>query len=157
MNTKTFRKRAGRGQGLVEYALILALVAIVVVVIISLVGFGLRRNFGLLGGIFGAKYNDTASATGTQITITEAHCYASVPQGKVGLWILGTVDGAPASDLVGITERDLTSVVEADGGGFKYNPLIADSLDLSLCPKSVVIQAKDGATAFAPIIAELLP
>jgi Flp pilus assembly pilin Flp len=48
-------RKSRKGQGLVEYAVIIALVAIVCVIILGLVGLAVTRNYGLIAGALGAK------------------------------------------------------------------------------------------------------
>jgi Flp pilus assembly pilin Flp len=48
-------KRSAVGQGLGEYALILALVAIAVIVIVGLLGQAVQRGYGVIGAVLGAK------------------------------------------------------------------------------------------------------
>jgi len=163
MNKHTFRKRSPRGQGLVEYAIIIALVAIVVVVIITFVGFAAKRNFGIVAGALGATHDET-SGPGTHIEITSAQCLGSKSQNLMGIWILGRSNVAPSqlmgsTDLGYFTAPTNNSGVPGDDnpGDWRYNPLIPGSgIDLTRCPHSVVIQAADGTTAVAPVIAGMV-
>src|SRR5688572_30394890 len=56
MDTRYFRNKSKTsGQGLVEYAIIIALVALVSIVILALIGMAANRNFGLICSIFGCR------------------------------------------------------------------------------------------------------
>lgn len=105
-----YRRRAEKGQGLVEYALILVLVAIVVIVIMALLGTTIRDSFadiqcnlkyvssapyGAGSVISGAKYNirylyqsrTTSLANGNPIAAYGSS--APIPpdgQGQCGYW-----------------------------------------------------------------------
>src|SRR5689334_10219837 len=76
VNGKLVRKRtvrtAWRGAGLIEYALILMLVAVSAIFVLSLVGLGVQRLFGLTTAVLGTK----ANATGAEVIhINGANCY----------------------------------------------------------------------------------
>lgn len=150
------------GQGLVEYALILALVAIVVIGIAFVLGQAVQRLYGIVGGALGAKYN-----TGGQhaIEITSAQCIAVQSAHETGLYVVGLTN-EDLNNLTGSTEQavgtglgHLPSPVDPNGpDGFKFHPLLSPTAaDLSLCPRSVVIQSTDGAIALSPVSAEISP
>jgi Flp pilus assembly pilin Flp len=162
MSLKQKRGRE-RGQSLVEYALILALVALVVIVGASLLGQAVQRVYGVITGALGAKYNTIGARS---IVIESAQCFAVQSTHQTGLYVLGTIAGENVADLTGSTDQavgtglgGLSSPVEANGDfGFKFHPLLSPSTaDLSLCPRVVVIQSKDGAMAVSPITAEVVP
>ncbi len=162
MSLKQKRDRE-HGQGLVEYALILALVALVVIVGAYLLGQAVQRVYGVITGALGAKY-DTIGAR--SIVIESAQCFAVQSTHQTGLYVLGTIAGEDVANLTGSTEQavgtglgGLSSPVEANGDfGFKFHPLLSPSAaDLSLCPRAVVIQSKDGAIAVSPVTAEMVP
>jgi pilus assembly protein Flp/PilA len=150
------------GQGLVEYALILVLVAVVVIVAASLLGQAVQRVYGVISGALGAKYD----AVGTHaIEITTAQCIAVKSSNLTGLWVVGNTN-EDVANLTGSTDKavgtgmgGLASPVEVNGpNGFKFHPLLLDNAaDLSVCPKAVVIQAKDGAIAVSPVTAVMEP
>jgi pilus assembly protein Flp/PilA len=155
MERKQTRKHE-RGQGLVEYALILVLVAIVVIVVTSLMGQGVQRIFGLITGALGEKHNASGGET---ITIEYAECYVHTGSNpRTGLWIVGTTD-VPLNELTGSTNLAYDGPISTNpleggaSGTFTYNPeLKAGVGDESLCPRSVVIQSKRGAIAVSPVI-----
>lgn len=143
---------AQRGQGLVEYVLILSMVAIVVIGAAFLIGLAVQRVYGIIGGALGAKHDEVA---GVVITIDEASCYVvsaavAPPTGRTGLYVTGTTN-VNLADLTGSTDRAVGGPLNSNAGGFKYQPLFASLPDEGLCPKSVVIQSKNGQLAFAPV------
>jgi pilus assembly protein Flp/PilA len=154
-------KERENGQGLVEYALILALVAVVAIAVLGLIGFGIQRVYGLIGAAMGAEH-DTSGAVVLQITT--AQCVAVQSSGLTGLWVVG-VTNVPVSELVGSTEMGIgtgmggaPSPVTSNGPGtFRFNPLLANSADLTVCPRAVVVQSSDGAITLAPVEAVLVP
>ncbi len=145
-----------RGQGLVEYALIMVLVAVVVIIALTLLSHALQRSYGIVAAVLGAKRDSAGSHT---IQILTSLCVA-VPQTHLtGLWVIGTTD-EDVTNLTGSTDQAVgtgiggaASPVESNGpSSFKFHPLLsADVADLSLCPKGVVIQAADGTLALAPV------
>jgi Flp pilus assembly pilin Flp len=153
---RTISKRSAKqGQSLVEYALILVLVAVTVIVVARLVGLATERVFGVTVAALGT----TAEVAGNDgfIEITSATCYAVRSTGEVGLWVLGN-SNIPPDQLTGSTEVTVNQVpVTANGSGFKYNPNIVSfpaektKALTSLCPNAVVIQSSGGAMAVAPV------
>jgi Flp pilus assembly pilin Flp len=149
MYKKRLHKRE-HGQALVEYALILVLVAIVAIVVIGLTGLAVQRIFGVAAGALGAKHGTTGER---RIVIDVAACYAQYHKNLTGLWVVGTTN-IPLTELTGSTESAVGTVkVDINGtNGFRYNPNLSETTaDPSLCPKSVVIQAKDGSIAVSPV------
>ncbi len=155
METEYCRGRK-RGQGLVEYALILALVALVVIVAAFLLGRATQRVYGVIGGAMGAKYNSVGQHA---LEITTAECIAVQSPPETGLWVVGLTN-EDVANLTGSTNLAVgtgiggaLSPVETNGpGGFKFHPLLLEtSADLGICPTSVVIQVKDGTIAVSPI------
>jgi Flp pilus assembly pilin Flp len=164
MNThveKSFQKELEKGQGLVEYALILALVAIVAVVALSIFGQGVQRVFAITTAALDGRHD----TTGAQIVqITTAQCIAVQSSNVTGLWVVG-VTNLDVTTLTGSTEQSVgqglggaASPVTTNGpGGFKFNPLLAYEANTSVCPQAVVIQSSDGSIALAPVEAVLVP
>src|SRR5207237_7284848 len=120
------------------------------------------RVYGIVGGALGAKYN-TVGEHAVEITIAE--CIAVQSAHLTGLWVVGNTN-EDVVNLTGSTDQavgtgmgGLSSPVEANGpNGFKFHPLLrADVADLSVCPKSVVIQAADGTIAISPVTAVVHP
>ncbi len=144
--------RRQRGQALVEYSLLLGLLALVVIGSVLLVELGVQRVYSVVAGTLGVKHdtNDTQI-----ITIQEASCYVvspakSPPAGQTGLWVIGDTNVALA-DLTGSTNQQVGGPLNPNGAGFKYQPLLASAPDTASCSKSVVIQSKKGAIVFAPV------
>ena len=52
-------RRTQSGQSLVEYALLLALVATVAIVVLFGIGLSVQRVYGLIAGVLGAKHDST--------------------------------------------------------------------------------------------------
>src|SRR5258708_22800830 len=76
-------RQAGQaGQGLVEYALVLVLVAVVCIAIIFATGLSVQRVYGLVAGALGTRHN-TEDFNGERIVIDQAVCYL-VPPGYEG-------------------------------------------------------------------------
>src|SRR5258708_6355604 len=65
------------GAGMVEYALVLVLVAVATMLILSLTGVGIQRIYGIVGGMLGVnnKSKSVGGTTGQLINITGASCY----------------------------------------------------------------------------------
>jgi Flp pilus assembly pilin Flp len=164
MKTARTRIRRGKsGQSLVEYALILVLVAIVAIVALFAVGLATQKNFGIIVGALGQKKNAGV------ITIEVAQCGVNHEIHFTGFWVTGSTDLAPSQLTVsadvptvigpGGSPVPLSSipVTGGSGGPFQWNPQLAGigTEDSSLCPREIVIQSKDGAIAVSPI--EILP
>jgi pilus assembly protein Flp/PilA len=148
-----------RGQGLVEYAIILVLVAIVVIVVGMLLGLAVQRIYGLAAAGLGARYNSTGTR---HIVIDESLCIVQSNPDMTGLWIIGRTN-IPFPQITGSTERAVGTGIGGDPlpissysgngpEGFAYNPLLDGShKDESLCPKLIVVQATDGTIALSPV------
>jgi Flp pilus assembly pilin Flp len=148
-----------QGQGLVEYALILALIAVATVAATFLLGQAVLRIYGMVGAAAGAKYNSVGERA---IEIQVAQCIVKQGANITGLWVTGFTNENVAN-LTASTDQTagvsgLASVVESmPPNGFRFDPIMAYSADESACPKSVVIQAADGAIAISPVTPVLQP
>lgn len=170
-------RRKARGQGLVEYALIIVLVALVVVIAASVLGVGLQRVYGIAVAGLGTKKDHEGS---TYIRIERSECWGQIIEVReagsgtllntyylTGLFVSGTTN-VPLSELDGSTDRFMDTPVDgtkfvftpnADESGveipgsFVFNPLISGTVsDATMCPRAVVIQRRDGsAIAVAPV------
>lgn len=180
----TSRKRTPRGvrgQGLVEYALIVVLVAIVAIPILYLGGLAVQRIFGLVNGGLGETVAASGSGGGT-INITESFCTAleatedaggNPAPPVVGLSIYG-VSNRPPSQLTASTENsyNVWSAIDTDnpalvgdvieilpttynGNNFVVNAIFYIGTDWQTahgrCPKVIVVEDRKGAIAAAPI------
>lgn len=164
--------RRQNGQGLVEYSLTLALVAIVVVVALFAVGLVLTRIFGVTAAGLGSAQDSTV---GDQIAITSCQCYV-VPslnvtavriEGTTNLSIDGSwmdsegtihdryplrarVDNLDGRDFQG---REAAVIANDSGPGWMWSYYVSQTeANAGLCPKGAAIQSNSGATAFAPIV-----
>ncbi len=149
MNTESKAKKDRRqhGQSLVEYALIIVLLAVVAIGVLLILGTQLQRVYGLVSAVLGQSYNTTGQHT---LTITSAKCVALTSAHQTGLLISGNTD-EPITDLMGSTELGGAPVSD-NGSGFLYHPMVdSTTADTSKCPRGVVIQARDGSIAFAPV------
>jgi len=154
------KRRSGYyGQSLVEYALLIGLVALVVIVVIGTVGLGVQRIYGLIAGVLGARHD---SSGGThQVIITRAECSVvqtgTLGAGQTGIWIEGTASD-PLENISGSTDSGGIGSVSAYGGGFVFNPLISSTTANPLiCPKAIVIQSTSGGIAIAPLQVVVYP
>lgn len=155
------RKRRAKGQGLVEYALILVLVAVVTIVILHFFGQGAQRIFGLVTGALGTKIE----ADGLEIGYAE--CTVSHSDNKTSLWVRGYTKFNP-QELTGSTDKNYDGTIgqsdlsggkdpknlgrsSSGAGTFKYTATLGHTADESLCPKVVVIQSDSGALAAWPV------
>ena len=165
MNTKQLE----RGQGLVEYGIIIALVAIITAVAIGLVSRATQRGYGVIGAALGAKRDNIG---GRVIEITNAQCIVEQKTihhqnsgtdeviHQTGMWIIG-ITNVNVAELTASTEKvigtgldGLPSPVEVNGdpSSFKWHPTLSpDTEDSTLCPKAIVIQANDGTIALSPV------
>jgi len=167
MNGKRIRKLQ-QGQGLVEYGLILVLVALVVIVAAFLVGQATQRIYGIVLGSTGGKAD-----SGGNLQIVGAWCVANFTQDppETGLIVIGitsetNVDTSTTPPtyptLYASTDTQATEV--GDSGlrhvdvfdpasvdsslypsgitpTFQFTPVLSDTTaDTSLCPTSVTIQ-----------------
>lgn len=172
MIKKSQAKSKERGQGLVEYALLLALVAVVAMVSLAIIGLVNSRSYGQVAAVLGAQRMLGDSNSHYLHFNNPPRCgYLHItgqPSQGIGLYAQGTTD-VPFSELAATTENnlplDITSnagITGAGGVGFKaylqiVQPPPAGDHDLSKCPHSIVIQsspAYGGMTILAPVIVE---
>jgi Flp pilus assembly pilin Flp len=155
---KLRRKRSAVGQGLGEYALILALVAIAVIVIVGLLGQAVQRGYGVIGAVLGVKQETAGVLSFDPNWLPQ--CGRVVGQGT-GFY---TEILTPITDLSQITASTDTGFIfglEPIAGGFKiYQKLTpGDTEELGLCPHGLVIQVSKtysgperGAIATYPVL-----
>jgi Flp pilus assembly pilin Flp len=145
---KNLKVRAAKGQGLVEYALILSLVAVVVIVIIGLVGMASQRNFGVIGAVFGAK----RETPGTLSFNYHPQCGYITGQGTGFYAEIST--NIPITDLQVSTDTGFITALTPIAGGYKIQPILSPSEDLGVCPHGLVVQsskAYGGETIVYPV------
>jgi Flp pilus assembly pilin Flp len=161
-------RRGARGQGMVEYALILVLGAVAVIVATFAIGLAVQRLYGVVVGALGTKASVTNASHAT-ITIAEAKCYLAPnhvnpdsSKGVVAMWVTGYYSsGLSVSDLtastnysVGTGVNNMVALVKPNGANsFLWNPdLKFATTDSKYCPIAVVIQSKDGVLAASPVM-----
>jgi Flp pilus assembly pilin Flp len=171
-NTKNLLKlkRAHKAQGLVEYALILVLVAVVVTAIAFMLGLAIHRVYGLVNGSLGGKVD----ANGTvQIRIDEARCIAKSSTNQTGMWVTGFASpGTPLTDFEVHTTKSANTAFDADSdgvveqyslvsngaaGSFKWNPMIKNTVATTgVCPSAIMIRLNNNPSVFAiaPVTSE---
>ncbi|MBE2196675.1 MAG: hypothetical protein IAE83_21070 [Anaerolinea sp.] len=156
-------KYRNKAQGMVEYALLLALVALAAVIILSILGRAIQGGIGVVTGSLGGSHD--ANEEKGAIEILTAQCFAVQSQHLTGLWITGITTHSVAELTAGTnlgmgTGMDgLPSPVTAGDapGTFRFNPLISNTrADVGLCPKGAVVQGQ-GLIAVAPVAAENVP
>jgi len=155
-------RKLQRGQGFVEYALVLVLVALVVIVAAFLVGQATQRIFGIVVGSVGGK------GSSGDVQIVAAWCIAERVAHATGLVVLGitheTPNGRHYDNLYASTDNQATMVggianptvdtytsgtlpTELDPGlpgeNLQFNPYLSQTTaDTSLCPHAITIQDK---------------
>jgi Flp pilus assembly pilin Flp len=153
-------RRHKNGQALVEYALILALVAIVAIVGISVLGRATQRSIGTVAGELGAE--GAGDLNGEQISIDQADCWVVTSSNQTGIFVTFTTN-APLTGIKGSTtaDRSASGPVSSYGalpGGGVYQPVLSSTVaSADLCPQSVVLQSEKGALAIAQLVVKYAP
>ena len=163
-------RRAAKGQGLVEYATIIALVALVSIVILSAVGLATSRNYAVVASVVGGKKNPTGSVTGLTNTISvetsspKVTCNIASPTSG---WCGAHTCGAKGSTFVtlqlyaspDIQQQDIAysvnsayipSTTTGSAASFQATVPIANTADAAYCPNGIVVTAKKAIT-IAPV------
>src|SRR5258708_36896636 len=160
-------KRHQRGQGLPEYAFLIALVAIVAAIALGIVGLAASRLYGILGGAIGAK---NAGTVGSDIIYFDPHqlprCGVDYTHGGPTelygqLWVNSNL---PLSEIQISTDQSFAISLNPNSTPNLYNiqqDFPGHNYDNSVCPHSIVVQtskAYGGKTLFFPIeIRDWLP
>ena len=164
-------KRTHKAQGLVEYALIIVLVAVVVTAIAFMLGLAIHRVYGLVTGSLGGTHDANGAV---QIRIEQARCIAQPSTNQTGMWVTGfispgatltdfevhttkTADTAFDSDSDGIIEA-MSLTVNGAPGTFKWNPMIkGNQATTGLCPSAIMIRLANNPSVFAiaPVTSEI--
>jgi Flp pilus assembly pilin Flp len=117
-------KQPERGQGLVEYALLIVLVAIVVVAALSMMGGQVRQTFNNITCVLDMSSTIRGvNATWTDATTIVAEVYVRKP---TNITISGDASGGGACEsscnfiLTGLSKEGGKFTVEADGPGCTY-------------------------------------
>jgi Flp pilus assembly pilin Flp len=156
MKYNEMKRRRHHGQGLVEYALVLVLVALVVIAIVFTVGLGVQRVYGVVAGALGVSHTKAE----LMLDSPGARCY--LYDGTTNIYLTGSTN-IPFSELTFSTNTTYNS---GSGGGvtpirasvpgtttgtFWVGYQLAPVQDRGLCPTSVVIQSSNGAIAISPV------
>ncbi len=150
------KRRAARGQGLAEYALILSLVGIVSIAALFALGLLIQRTLGVLGGSMGTKWE---SGGVTAIEITRAECQVDIYRDILGYYIQGNTNVDPATLILrtnfgdGVNRQGQALLLEPDGAGkFKLERVETDvPVEAGNCPTGIAIQSPDGSIAISPM------
>jgi Flp pilus assembly pilin Flp len=138
---KFLRKRAStRGQGLVEYALIIALVAIVSIVTLAVIGPAAQRIFGLVTGALGTRANTSSLVTFD----VNQHARCGYLAGTGTGFYMQFYATVPASQLQISTDNNVVLTLAADSGlpgRYVLSQLLDSGDNTGKCPRSVVIQS----------------
>jgi Flp pilus assembly pilin Flp len=161
MNPKRLKSHhVAKGQGLVEYALILALVALVVIAVTFLIGLSVQRVYGLVVGALGINHGSSA------LNIESSPPPACYLVGSTTNIYLKGYTNQQFSELTFSTNLTynsdasgtaITPIRAAPGnsgtsGAFEVGYQLAPVRDRTKCPTTAVIQAQDGTIATTPII-----
>jgi Flp pilus assembly pilin Flp len=173
MNKRTFT-RTQSGQGLVEYALILAIVAIGAILILKLLGLAVERIFGITTASLGGK---AQSAGAEIINITGADCYvisvgssyaggAFAATGYTGYFLKVDTNvpfdqlytaGTEQDPMMGIFSPQTEIVAPPAISHITFSKDIAPFADGGLCPRTSVVQSLRGAIAVGPVNVMVIP
>jgi Flp pilus assembly pilin Flp len=128
-----------RGQGLVEYALILALVAVASIVILALLGPAVQRVLGIVTGALGTR------ATTSQVVTFDGNQHARCGYlTGVGTGFYMQFYTAASPDQLQIsTDNNVSLMLTPDTtlpGRYQLSQLLDSAERTDLCPRSVVIQ-----------------
>jgi Flp pilus assembly pilin Flp len=165
---KIAARRPQQGQGLIEYALILALVAVAAIVILGAVGVAVQRVIGLTAGALGAHKNSQVAQV---INITAADCFvidvgssymggAFAANGYTGLFIkvdtnvpLDQLNMAGTESMLKMPLfEDQSTIVPPPGiSHYTFRIDLATYTDATRCPHSSVVQSLQGAIAVSPV------
>lgn len=145
-------KRSRNGQGLVEYAIVISLVAIVSIVILGLLGLAVSRSYGLIAGALGAKKEIGSAAVQNHVYFDadvpqcgtfggelgfRAHFFSDIPYngGAINNVLTVTTDNG----LVPIIEQNLSIPPGGEGtyGNYSISLILPPGVS---CPNSIVIQ-----------------
>jgi Flp pilus assembly pilin Flp len=149
----------------VEYALIIALVAIVVIAIGAILGLTVQRGFGLVTGALGGVTNAPGA-----LEITHAYCGVRSGQTGMRVIVMSTID---PGQLEVHTDKTAVNAFDSDGDGvpnvgsfsvygsnpnmYIWNPMVDDTAEnFGKCPVTIFIRTKQGSSnnwmASAPVV-----
>lgn len=135
-----------RGQGMPEYAMILAAVALVSIVVLGLLGLALSRQYGLVAGVLGTRKDVQTSPNHVYFDTNPPQCgidNSPAGDGKVHLFMQFFTDIKPY--LTATTENPnipMEMVENESPPSGIGNWYIDTTLDANvLCPLAVIIQS----------------
>ncbi len=165
--TRVSARRSVRGQGLAEYALIIALAALVTIIAIGLVSLAVQRGFGVVGGALGAKKGQGEGGGQTLVIDTDQlpRCGYLPSQNSTGLYAQFYSSVDPSQVLVSTDTGIMGSVDHAAGSETEtcspsspcllavIQMLKINAHDDSVCPHSIVVQTTTpgGPTVLYPV------
>ena len=161
-------KRSRKGQGLAEYAVVIALVALVCIIIIGLVGLAATRNYGLVAGALGAKKQIDAPQNFIRFDNNPPQCGLNPVSRKIQIYAQFFSDITQADvdshQLTVATDTGLIPDIVANDplappgvGNWTANKTL---LDGQPCPTSLVIQfpiSKGGGTVAYTVLQKDFP
>ena len=147
------RGKKEKGQGLVEYALILGLVAVASIVIISLVGPSINRSYGVVvGSLHGKKNASSVPAGSTNIIYVTGttNCAISGSTTVVNVTLQTSSDILKEDIVFSMDNKIVPSSTTGAVGTWAAQVQVAAVADKTKCPQSIVITAKN-AIAIIPV------
>lgn len=151
-------RKSQRGQALVEYTLILALVALVVIIAAFGIGLATQRIFGVVLGATGGKVN-----SGAALTIVSATCTLDTLSNNTGLTIQGPTTEVDPNALsasygsAGLGQGIYSGTFSIISQAFNYNVVLTNKADASFCPTSVTVQDAHGAISVSQVVVQSVP
>ncbi len=153
---------------MVEYALVLVLVALGSIVILGLAGVGVQRLYGVVSGVMGARRQAGDGAiSGQVINITGASCYVYAPSGVFPSGYIGyflkvetnipldqlNTAGTEQTLMLSVNNNpDQTTIVAPPGTShITFEGSVPNSADSSLCPRVAIVQSIQGSIAVRPV------
>lgn len=146
MILKRISNKSHEGQGLAEYAIIIALVAIVSAVILGLVGWAVQQNYGVITGALGGKKEVHSASNFLYFDPNAgAQCGYRGASGQTGLLIQFYTDINIGTLTVRTDTGFQTNIQPGTGGAANYYQVTAQIGGMGnhpeMCPHSVVIQS----------------
>jgi Flp pilus assembly pilin Flp len=163
MILKRGSRKSQKGQGLTEYAIIIALVAIVCVIILGLVGLAVNRNYGLVAGALGAKKEIRSAQYYVYFDNNPPQCGFIGGTSTRGFYAQFFSDILNPNEFTIATDTGFVpTLIDNSGGGpgignWKIQMPLPDGMP---CPTSLVIQtpkAKGGDTVAYTVLQKDFP
>ncbi|MEP7288293.1 MAG: hypothetical protein ABI947_21285 [Chloroflexota bacterium] len=159
-------RRRKQGQSLIEYALLLALVAVISIGVIGLVGPAVNRGLGVVvGDLHGSKNAAGNPSAGSTDVIYVSRVSGYSPAAPIGSAVCTTTGSKTIIKVKIVSSSDITrqdflfsfdnqiipSNVVGSGSWTATLTLSTTTADTSLCPGSLVLTAKK-AIAIVPVV-----